>query len=160
MGLRSVTAWRCSVLSTLTTLAPSATSAGEALFYSQNIRRCIHFVLLINVRPSYPFREVRQNQGKEVRVKVVRNWSEDHPASAEVVIVKLVSYLDPFMIKTISIATVQRYIVCFDQFEFALLWGSYLDQSITIDRHRESGVAGVSWGATLFRCRSQTQSDE
>jgi len=35
-------------------------------------------------------REVRQNQGKQVRVKVVRNWTEEHPASAEVVTVKLV----------------------------------------------------------------------
>ena len=37
------------------------------------------------------FREVRQNQGREVRVKVVRNWTEDDPVKAEVVVVKLVS---------------------------------------------------------------------
>ena len=36
-------------------------------------------------------REVRHDQGKEVRVKVVQNWTEEPPATAEVVIVKLVS---------------------------------------------------------------------
>lgn len=35
-------------------------------------------------------REVRQNQGREVRVKVVRNWTEDEPDKAEVAVVKLV----------------------------------------------------------------------
>jgi len=35
-------------------------------------------------------KETRQNQGKEVRVKVVRNWTEERPSTAEVVTVKLV----------------------------------------------------------------------
>ena len=66
------------------------------LCFTVKLLEDVFILFFINVTPPYPFREVRQNQAKEVRVKVVRNWSEDHPASAEVVIVKLVSYLDPF----------------------------------------------------------------
>ena len=58
-------------------------------------------VLLFHLTSTSSCREVRQNQGKQVRVKVVRNWTEEHPASAEVVTVKLVSYLDALVEKKI-----------------------------------------------------------
>ena len=65
-------------------------------------------MLLFHLTSTSSCREVRQNQGKQVRVKVVRNWTEEHPASAEVVTVKLVSYLDALIEKKNCLTTTSR----------------------------------------------------